>query len=80
MSRKCYIGVNLTNEQVTQVAIFPDLIRDAYTLEGEFGPDAPDGTTIYVNTDKTYNGNRALAIALAENQQGIGLGWNFKVQ
>jgi hypothetical protein len=74
----CYIGVDLITEQVTMIARRPDDVRD-YMLEGQHSRKL-DGT-IYLSTeDQTFNGRRALAIALAETEsEDIGLGWRFAV-
>ena len=71
-----YVGVNFDTEEVTTIARYQDSIIDDYMLVGEHSPEC-DGT-IYLHPDDSFDGRRALAIALAEDAP-IGLGWTFKV-
>lgn len=70
---RVFVGVNLVKREVTQIARYADLVRDAYVLEGIVGEDG----LIYVETDQSRLGGDAMAICLDPKSQGIGLGWIF---
>ena len=69
--RQIFIGVNLITEEVTAIAVYSDLVRDAYMLRAEVA----EGTIYLGDDDDSYEGKKATEIALAS--QGIGLGWTF---
>ena len=77
---RCYIGVDLETEEVVMIGKRPEhVVGNAYTLTGVHSPKL-DGTIFVDTDDQSFNGRRALAIALADQNQDIGLGWTFRVR
>jgi hypothetical protein len=75
--RKVYVGVDLVAERVTSIAVVPDLVRDAYLLDGEIvDPGSAGPTTIQLRDDDTDDGRRAVEIATSQTEP-VGLGWLF---
>jgi hypothetical protein len=70
-TRETFVGVDLRTNEVVAVALFPDLIRDAYILRGQVDSEG----RIVLDPDDTYNGRAATKVCLAS--QGCGLGWQF---